>query len=80
MKKSSEHGAIKESCKKERSEKWYNHFNDPLGRVPVLEKDTNDDLLTICPWFSFIFKAILNVLLEELVFTINNLLVYFALD
>ena len=61
MKKSSEHGAIKESCKKERSEKWYNHLNDPLVRAPVLEKETNDDLLTTCPWFSFIFKAILNI-------------------
>ena len=48
--KPSEQGVMKESCKEERLEKWYHHFNNLLGRAPVLENEYSDnDLSKICP-------------------------------
>ena len=48
--KPSEQGVMKGSCKEEKLEKWYHHFNNLLGRAPVLEDEYRDnDLSKICP-------------------------------
>ena len=60
--KATKQGAIKASCKEERLEKWYNHFNDLLRRAPVLGgKYTDGDLPTVYSLFSLLFKVIPNI-------------------
>ena len=60
--KATKQGAIKASCKEERLEKWYNHFNQLIGRALVLEDNIQQmTYRQFLPHFSFIFKAINNI-------------------
>ena len=50
--KTAKQGKIKGTCKKDRLNKWYNHFSDLLGKEPICTTEDDDNIKTIFPEFN----------------------------